>query len=137
MGNHNPIYKSYTKWLDFASDDLSWTKANLKEKVWYGACFTAQQAGEKALKAYLISKERDIKKIHDLRAILEECIEIDQSFEHLREECATLNTYYAPTRYPDIAEFIHFTEERAEEAYIMADMIVEFVKNKLASKGSQ
>lgn len=133
MGNHDPRYESYRKWLNFALDDLSWTKANLKEKVWYGSCFTAQQAGEKALKAYLISKGKNIKKIHDLRAILEGCIKIDPSFEHLRNECATLNTYYAPTRYPDIVEFIHFTKEKAEEAYTLADKIVEFVKNKLTS----
>lgn len=131
MGNRSLIYKSYRRWLDFALDDLSWTKANLKEKVWYGTCFTAQQAAEKALRAYLISKEKNIKKIHDLRAILESCIKIDRSFEHLRNECATLNAYYAPTRYPDIIEFIHFTEAKAEEAYILAGSIVEFVKNKL------
>lgn len=132
MGNHNPIYESYRRWINFALDDLSWTKANLKEKVWYGSCFTAQQAAEKALKAYLISRVSDIKKIHDLRAILEECIKIDPSFEQLRNECTTLNTYYAPTRYPDIVEFIHFTEEKAEEAYTLAKKIVEFIEQKLA-----
>lgn len=36
-----------------------------------------------------------------------------------------------PTRYPDIAQFINFTEEKAKEAYLLADKIVEFVKNKL------
>lgn len=131
MDNRKPTNKSYQKWLDYALDDLSWTKSNLKEKVWYGACFTAQQAAEKVLKAYLISQEENIKKIHDLRALLEECIKIDQSFEHLRNECATLNVYYSPSRYPDISEFVHFTKEKAEEAYVLAGKIIEFVKGKL------
>lgn len=38
---------TYKQWLNLALDDLSWTKANLNERIWYGACFTAQQAGEK------------------------------------------------------------------------------------------
>ena len=130
MDNQNYPYK---KWLNYAQDDLSWTEANIKEQVWYGACFTAQQAAEKALKAFLISQEENIKKIHDLRALLEECIRIDQSFEQLRENCAILNAYYAPSRYPDIAEFIDFTQEKAKEAYLLAKKIVDFVQHKLES----
>lgn len=132
MDSRKSIYKPYQKWLDYASDDLSWTKSNLREKVWYGACFTAQQAAEKVLKAYLISQEKNIKKIHDLRALIEECIKIDRSFEHLRNACVTLNGYYAPSRYPDISEFVHFTQEKAEEAYSLAEKIVEFVGKKLS-----
>lgn len=128
MNNQSDPYK---KWLNYAQDDLSWTESNIKEQVWYGACFTAQQAGEKALKAYLVNHEGNIKKIHDLRAILEECIRIDKSFEYLRNDCATLNVYYAPSRYPDITEFIEFTKEKAEEAFLLAKNIVEFVKQKL------
>lgn len=47
--------QSSKKWLKFALDDLSWTEANLRESVWYGACFTTQQAVEKSLKSYLIN----------------------------------------------------------------------------------
>lgn len=102
---------AYKQWFNLAVDDLSWTKANLKEKIWYGACFTAQQAGEKALKAYLINQDKNIKKIHDLGALLEECIKIDGNLE-----CITLTDYYAPTRYPDIIQFINFTEEKAKRS---------------------
>lgn len=115
------------KWLEYASNDLSWTKANLNEKVWYGACFTAQQAAEKALKAYLISKNETIKKIHDLRVLVEKCHNIDPDFEDLREKCSTLNTYYSPARYPDIGEYTDFTKEKAHEAYQFAKDIIEFV----------
>ncbi len=41
-------------WLSKALDDLRWTEANIRESIYYGACFTAQQAVEKALKAYLL-----------------------------------------------------------------------------------
>jgi len=128
MNNHDLPHK---KWLNHALDDLSWTKANLKEEVWYGACFTAQQAAEKALKAYLIKQGNDIKKIHDLGALIEECIKLDTSFEELREGSIILTAYYVQSRYPDIAEFIDFTEEKAKEAYILAEKIVKFVADKL------
>lgn len=121
------------KWLEYASNDLSWTKSNLNEQVWYGACFTAQQAVEKALKAYLISKDKVIKKIHDLRVLVEECILLDETFEELREECSTINPYYAPARYPDIGDYADFTEEKAKEAYLFAEKIVNFVEKKLVS----
>lgn len=122
----------YKLWLNQALDDLSWTKSNLNEKVWYGACFTAQQAAEKALKAYLINHKKDVKKIHDLGALLQECININAEFEILREECATLTDYYAPARYPDIGEFMEFNEENAKQAYDFAEKIVNFVDKNLS-----
>lgn len=114
MNSPNTPYK---QWLKQAQDDLIWTKANVTEKIWYGACFTAQQASEKALKSYLINNDKIPKKIHDLQALLNECIQIDNSFEVIKEECKTLTGYYAPTRYPDIDEFVDFTEEKAKEAF--------------------
>lgn len=41
------------KWFNIAEEDLLWAKASLKEGIWRGACFAAQQASEKSLKAYL------------------------------------------------------------------------------------
>ena len=38
------------KWLNMAKEDLLWAKASLKEEIWRGACFAAQQAAEKSLK---------------------------------------------------------------------------------------
>lgn len=122
---------SHKKWLDLAKQDLVWTKANIDQKIWYGACFTAQQAGEKALKAYLINKGQKLPRIHDLGALLEGCAKFDGSFEALRNECATLAGYYAPTRYPDVAEYIDFTESRANEALVFAQKIVDFVQDRL------
>ena len=128
MDKNNPPQK---RWLKYALDDLSWTKSNLNEEIWFGACFTAQQAVEKALKAYLISKGKVIKKVHDLRGLLEECTRIDPSFENLKEKCSTLNTYYAPTRYPDLGEYVDFSKDKAHESYAFAKEIVEFVEAKL------
>lgn len=32
------------KWLSMAEEDLLWAKASLREEIWRGACFAAQQA---------------------------------------------------------------------------------------------
>ena len=122
----------HQRWLAKAVDDLSWTKANIKAKIWYGACFTAQQAVEKALKAYLLYKGKKLKKIHSLVALLEECKELDPSFEKLRIRCARLTVYYVTTRYPDLIDFGEFTKQRAKEAYDSAEEIVSFVEKRIS-----
>ncbi len=118
-------------WLAKAKDDLAWTQANIREKVWYGACFTAQQAAEKALKAYLIAKGKKIAKIHDLGALRQLCKKSDEAFEELKVACATLTDYYAPARYPDIAQFITFSDRKANEALKLAQTVVRFVEQRI------
>ena len=119
-------------WLAKAQDDLRWTESNLREEVYYGACFTAQQAVEKALKAYLISQGKILRKVHTLDAILEECIAFDASFESIREIILPLVDYYIQTRYPDVSEFIDYTKEKAEDAYVRASEALAFINQKLA-----
>lgn len=87
---------------------------------------------EKALKAYLLYKGKKLKKIHSLVTLLEECKEFDPSFEQLRTKCARLTVYYVTTRYPDIMDFGEFTEQRAKEAYDLAEAIISFVKKKIS-----
>lgn len=64
--------RNWERWLVKSKDDLLWSKAGLKEEIFYGACFSAQQAGEKALKAYLLFKSVEPRRIHDLSGLLEE-----------------------------------------------------------------
>ena len=118
-------------WLSKAKEDLKWTQANLKEKIFYGACFTAQQSAEKTLKAYLLFQGKSLRKIHDLGAIVEECKKFDRSFEKLKEAAATLTDYYLEPRYPDIGEFMEYSQTQAEEALKLAEKIIKFVEKKL------
>jgi len=119
------------QWLAYAVGDLAWTRGNINGGIWHGACFTAQQAAEKALKAYIVSKRQTARRIHDLGALLEECVKLDNSFDQFKDECITLTEYYTVTRYPDKAQYADFTEAIAKEAYDFAEKIVTFVKEKL------
>ena len=119
------------KWLKQAKRDLEWTEANIREKIWYGACFTAQQAAEKSLKAYLISQGKTAVRIHDLGALCQMCKKYDEDFKKFKEACATLTNYYSPARYPDIAEFMTFSEKEARDAYELAKSMLEFVQDRI------
>lgn len=54
--------EEYRLWLKKARNDLRWTKHNLETKEYSGACFSAQQAAEKSLKAYLLFKGKPFAK---------------------------------------------------------------------------
>lgn len=122
-----------TSWLNKAEDDLKWTKSNIKEKVWYGACFTAHQSVEKSLKSFLLSNNKSVAKIHDLSALVERCKEIDDSFEKLVDAVISISDYYINSRYPNAGDFFDYSKENAVEAYDVAKEVFEFVSNKLKS----
>jgi HEPN domain-containing protein len=65
------------------------------------ACFHCQQAAEKALKGYLLYKEQDPPRIHNLVELCRLCREQDSSFETLLDTVVALNPYGVAARYPD------------------------------------
>ena len=68
------------------------------------AAFHCQQAVEKTLKAYLVSRTIDFQKIHDLGRLLDQCCAVDQDFETLRDDVEPLTLYAVAFRYPGPAE---------------------------------
>jgi len=130
MPNSPPPFQN---WLEKAQDDVRWSEASLKDDVYHGTCFSAQQAVEKSLKAFFLAKGQVPRRIHDLVALLEDCMEVDPTFEELREACVTLTDYYVESRYPDISEFMDYTRDQAEEALKMARGAVNFVVGKLTA----
>lgn len=120
-------------WLTLAEEDLLWAKSSFEDKILRGACFAAQQAAEKALKAFLISKNIPVPKVHDLVALNEICAKHDVEFQNLEEACNTLLPYYLSTRYPDVAQFEEFSEKQTENALDEAEKVVSLVKGKLTS----
>jgi HEPN domain-containing protein len=91
------------EWFDFASNDLIAAK-HLFEDVYPKqlaiSCFHSQQAAEKALKGFLVSKGIIPPKIHDLKALCKLCIEKDSSFDAIADISAKLTIYGVASRYP-------------------------------------
>ena len=64
-------------------------------------CFLCQQVAEKYLKGYLLLRRQPPKRIHHLDVLLEDCIALDGSFQHLVDDAVFLKRYYIESRYPD------------------------------------
>lgn len=90
-------------WLRKAEHDLLNIENNLaaKDIPWDTVCFHAQQAAEKILKAFLVSRGCDLSKTHDLVALLTRCVECDAGLTALESDCRKLTSYGVAARYPD------------------------------------
>lgn len=123
--------EEFKKWLKQAEEDLKWAKSSVGSKIFYGACFAAQQSVEKNLKAFLIFHKKPLRKTHDVLTLLEDCIDIDKGFESLKLLVGVVAPYYVETRYPDLIEQADFDSKEAAKACDAAREIIEFVKSKL------
>ena len=92
-------------------------------------CFLSQQMAEKCLKAFLVARNREFPKIHQLDLLLALCMAVNQEIEQFRTEALALNDYYIETRYP--GDFPEFTWLDAEKAFQDASKIKEFVNSRL------
>ncbi|MEK7786863.1 MAG: HEPN domain-containing protein, partial [Chloroflexota bacterium] len=92
------------------------------------ACFHAQQAAERYLKAYLIANDIDFPFIHNLEKLLELCATNDESFLSLKFLCQELTPYAVGLRYDN--EFWPSTET-TQQALDAALAIRSFVTDRL------
>lgn len=67
------------------------------------AGFCLQQAVEKFLKAFLLSKGWQLRRIHDLEALLDDAMAFDPGLAGFRECCQKISAFYLVERYPLIA----------------------------------
>ena len=116
-------------WLRYAGDDLTaGERALLAPPLPAVVCFHAQQAAEKALKAYLLHLgEERIPRTHNLSR-LAASIEAHEASPPPPAPLIALSAYGAATRYPDLREP---TAEQAEEALRLAHEVLAFVRAQL------
>ena len=62
-------------------------------------CFHATMAVEKVLKSYIIINGRDIEKTHDLSYLCKSAMGIDDTFENISNDCASLNDFIPKIKY--------------------------------------
>ena len=94
-------------WLEKAERDLASAARLLDGTPPYldTAVYHCQQAGEKALKAFLAARGQPPRRIHDLVLLIDACVELDASFSQLAEAAEILPPYGTTFRYPgDTAE---------------------------------
>jgi HEPN domain-containing protein len=95
---------STKQWFYVASTDLMAARRLSADDMYLKlldiACFHCQQAGEKALKGFLMYKDHDPPHIHDLQTLCKLCMELDPSFEAILDTAVPLNRYITASRYP-------------------------------------
>ena len=88
-------------WLQYATDDLKSSKVLLSEKLYNIACFHAQQAVEKLLKAFIATFDKQIPRTHNLIRLHKICEDLlGNKIEFDNEKLLLLNDIYIDSRYP-------------------------------------
>jgi HEPN domain-containing protein len=129
---HDPVRVADTKaWMDKSRLDLGAGHADLTHAPPFcgDAMFHAQQAVEKALKAFLAWHESPFRKTHDLRELFGACRLADPSLGSLGERAEGLTPYAWVFRYPGESE--EPTLDDAEQALSLAREVHEAILARL------
>ena len=124
---------NYKAWLAKAANDMLNIENNLssEEIPWDTVCFHAQQAAEKTLKAFIVYHQLPLTWVHDLVALLNQCILIDRELANLQEACMRLTYYAVVVRYPD--DFYEPDEIEGIEMVTLSkriqERIIDFLRN--------
>jgi len=88
MKNNDDVTKG---WILKAESDIETLKILMeRNKSLDTACFHAQQAGEKYLKAFLNFNGIEFPKTHDIEELLEFCAKLDKRFNNLTKDTSFL-----------------------------------------------
>ncbi len=87
-------------WLRIAEKDLARVNRLIEDRDPEAAGFYLQQAVEKFLKAFLLSKGWELRRIHDLQALLNDALKYDPTLEIFRKACQKITAFYIVERYP-------------------------------------
>jgi len=87
-------------WRRIAEKDFARVERALRDHDPEAAGFFLQQAVEKFLKAFLLSKGWKLRRIHDLEALLDDALAFDPTLEGFRTPCQSVTAFYLVQRYP-------------------------------------
>lgn len=122
-------------WLAQAGRDLEQAEDSRRAGRHEWACFAAQQAAEKAVKALHLSRGQEAHG-HVVARLLRELPEPLEATPALVDKARVLDSFYIPTRYPNGhpsgAPFEHYGSLQSEEALAHARAILEFVRSQMA-----
>lgn len=126
-------------WMDQAEGDLAHARSDLRRGFYDWACFSAQQAAEKAVKAVLYRMGLEVWG-HSIADLLEVLAERHAVPDSLREAALELDKAYIPTRYPDAlpagSPRRRYTRREARRLVTYADAILRFCQGILSGLSS-
>jgi len=119
-----------TDWLRIANKDYARVEYLLEGHDPEAAGFYLQQALEKFLKAFLLSKGWQLQRIHDLEPLLNEALKYNPSLEQYRSILQRVTGFYFIERYPFVLGTA-ITEEDVRQALAQAKMLIESIRSAL------
>lgn len=122
-------------WLNQATRDLEQAEDSRRAERYEWACFAAQQAAEKAVKALHLHLGQEAWG-HVVARLLQELPDTTHVPGELVEKGRVLDSFYIPPRYPNShpegAPFEHYGPLQSEEAIHYAHEILEFSRSQMA-----
>jgi len=122
-------------WLDQAKRDLEHARMDIEQKYFEWACFSAQQAAEKAVKAVFMKLGAEAwgHSVSDLLEKLEEKYPVSQE---LKTGALELDKAYIPAKYPNAHPSSYparrYTEPEARRMIEDAEKIIKFCQGLLS-----
>lgn len=114
-------------WWERSNADINTAVHSNNAGDWYAGGFWAQQSVEKALKALIIHKGEEFRKIHDLEALARR---LDAS-ESIIDKCRKISPAYTIARYPDAASKTSVKESESLELVKLAMEVLLWVEKQL------
>lgn len=126
------------RWWRQAANDLAFARVAVRERFYAQACFVAQQAAEKAVKAIAYALGERTVLGHSLVTHISRCADRVPELQDLRELGGILDQYYVPTRYPNGlaggVPFEAFGESQAVGAVDAAERFVQLAERHARSR---
>jgi HEPN domain-containing protein len=119
------------EWLKYSKSDLVTAKHMFEDvypKETEIVCYHSQQCAEKALKGYCIFKDIEPLKTHDLIALCQLCMTVENSFFDILDNCSRLNLYGVVVRYPNE---LAIDETIAKNAILLTQQVYDFCCEKM------
>ena len=122
---------NHAAWMAKGDHDLLNIENNIaaSDVPWDTVCFHAQQAAEKFLKAFLVSRGQLPPRTHDLVALLADCAEADAGLAGLEADCRTLTYYSVSARYP--GDLFEPTEAEARRMVEIAQRVRKEIQQRM------
>jgi HEPN domain-containing protein len=134
-GKNDTMPNRARDWLNQAVRDLEQAEDSRRAGRHEWACFAAQQAAEKAVKALHLHLGQEAWG-HVIAKLLQELPKACAVSDSLVEKGRILDNFYIPPRYPNShpegAAFEHYGPMQSEEAIRYASEIIEFVRIQMA-----
>jgi len=122
-------------WMDEAEGDLEHAKSDMKHGYYNWACFSSQQATEKAVKAVFQRMGAEAWG-HSVADLLKELSKRHQIPDEFMNGGLELDKAYIPTRYPNAhpsgSPRSRYTKEEARRLIEHAEKIIRFCSNLLS-----